>query len=153
MSISPCLCFLPVILYFVCIFLWIGQTNWLAVTTNRQQSPHHRLVPERGKHCGNIGGWVHPEPALPQRLSSQPAVVMETAISAREPHTPGVWCAVRSGGAREWGLQVRSWHWVWRHRKVTQMQPVTFRKCDYSISNWEEIKMRWRAQYLNKIGI
>lgn len=82
-------------------------TNWLAVTTNRQQSPHHRLVPQGGKHHSNATGWSHPQPTLSQRLPSQPAVVMETAVTTREPHTPGVWRTLWTGGGWEWNVQVK----------------------------------------------
>lgn len=87
-----------------------GLTNWLVVTTNRQQSPHHRLVPQRGKHHSNAIGWSRPQPTLPQRLPPQSAVVMETAVTTREPHTPGVWRALRPGGSREWSVQVKQWY-------------------------------------------
>lgn len=90
----------------LCLFT-SGLTNWLVVTTNTQQSPHHRLVLQRGKHHGNGSRWSHPQPTLPQRLPSQPTVVMETAVAAREPHSPGVWRTLRPGGGWEWSVQVK----------------------------------------------
>lgn len=87
-----------------------GLTNWLVVTTNRQQSPHHRLVPQRGKHHSHAIGRSHPYPTLPQRLPPQSAVVMETAVTTWEPHTPGVWRALRPGGSWEWSVQVKQWY-------------------------------------------
>ena len=92
----------------LCLFT-IGLPNWLVVTTNRQQSPHHRLLPQRGKRHGNGGGWSRPQPTLPQRLPPQSAAVMETAVASGEPHTPGVRRALRPGGGWERSVQVKQW--------------------------------------------
>jgi len=32
---------------------------------------------------------------------------METAVTTRQPNTPGVWPTLRPGGAREWSVQVK----------------------------------------------
>lgn len=76
------------------------------MTSNRQQSPH-RLVPEGRGHNGQERR-SRPEPALPQLIPSQPAVVMETALACPHTNPAGIRRSVWTGRGGEWSLQVRA---------------------------------------------
>lgn len=106
-------------------FVLPGLSNCWVVSTNREKSPPHRHVPERGKYLGNSSRRSHPQPSLPQRIPSQSVAVLETTVTTWDTHTPGVWWEFQPGGSRQWRVQVKQGHLEVRYRWITNTRNWT----------------------------